>query len=81
MVYYVAIIHVCVIFVNILSIPFVIIYEPFYIWMPLVTLLISPLTGGTYCLFNRIENYYRLKANMPKIHDRFYEVIVYFKGR
>ena len=66
----VAIIHLLIISLNLLSIPFVIAFEPFYIWMPIITFLVSPLVGGTYCMFNRLENYFRHRAGMVLIHDR-----------
>lgn len=66
----VAITHLLIIALNLIAVPFVIAYEPFYIWMPLITFLVSPLIGGTYCMFNRLENHYRAKAGMRLIHDR-----------
>ncbi len=71
---FVAIIHLAMIFLNVLSVPFLIVCEPFYIWMPLITFLVSPLVGGTYCIFNRLENHYRSKAGMPLIEDRVGEL-------
>lgn len=66
----VATVHLLMITVNLLSVPLLIANEPIYIWMPLITFLVSPLVGGTYCMFNRLENHYRSKAGMPTIHDR-----------
>lgn len=66
----IATIHLTMIILNLLSVPFVIAYEPFYIWMPVITFLVSPLIGGTYCMFNRMENFCRVRAAMPVIHDR-----------
>jgi hypothetical protein len=66
----VAAVHLIIIFLNLVSVPLLIAYEPFYVWMPLITFLVSPLVGGTYCMFNRLENYYRAKAGMPLINDR-----------
>lgn len=59
-----------IITLNLISIPFVVAYEPFYIWMPIITFLVSPLIGGNYCMFNRLENFFRFKAGMPLIEDR-----------
>lgn len=69
-VYFVATAHMGIITLNIAAVPFMVINEPFYIWMPLITFLVSPLVGGSYCMFNRLENYWRHKAGMPLIHDR-----------
>ena len=55
---------------NLAAIPFLVAYEPFYIWAPLLTVLVSPLVGGTYCLLNRLENHYRALAGRPLINDR-----------
>ena len=65
-----AIVHLLIIALNLLSVPFVVAYEPFYIWMPIITFLVSPLVGGTYCMFNRVENHFRRQAGMPEIYDR-----------
>ena len=65
-----AITHLLIISLNLLSIPFVVAYEPFYIWMPIITFLVSPLVGGSYCMFNRLENYFRYRAGMDLIYDR-----------
>jgi hypothetical protein len=59
---------------NVAAIPFLIINEPFWIWMPVITVLVSPLITGTYCMFNRLENFYRGKAGMPYIKDRLDEL-------
>ncbi len=70
----VAIIHLMIMILNLISVPFVIAYEPFYIWMPIITFLVSPVIGGTYCLFNRLENHFRAKAGMSLIEDRIGEL-------
>ena len=67
---FVAGVHLIILGLNIVSIPCVLAYEPFYIWMPIITVLVSPLVGGTYCVFNRLENHFRAKAGMPLITDR-----------
>lgn len=68
--HFVAVTHLLIIALNLISVPLVIAFEPFYIWMPLITFLVSPLVGGAYCMFNRLENHCRSKADMPLIHDR-----------
>jgi hypothetical protein len=69
-VYSVAVTHVVLIGTNLVAMPFIIWYTSWYIGIPLVTLLASPLLGGTNCIFNRLENYFRGKADMPLIYDR-----------
>jgi hypothetical protein len=59
---------------NFVAIPLLIKYEPFYIWMPLITFLVSPLVGGTYCMLNRLENHFRALAGMRLIEDRIAEL-------
>lgn len=71
---FVAFVHIILIVLNLASIPCVILWEPFYIWAPIITVLVSPVIGGSYCLFNRLENYFRVKAGMPKIYDRLYNL-------
>lgn len=66
--------HLCLMGLNIAAVPLVIINEPFYIWAPLITFLVSPLVGGTYCIFNRLENFFRERAGMPLITDRIEEL-------
>lgn len=70
-----AILHLLIILLNLLAVPFVVAYEPFYIWMPIITFLVSPLVGGCYCMFNRMENHFRELAGMPLIHDRLGHLI------
>jgi len=69
----IAVIHLVLIGLNTAAIPVVIYMEPWYIWAPIVTMLSSPLMGGTNCIFNNIENYFRVKADMPEIEDRISE--------
>ena len=68
--YVIAVLHLSIICANMAAIPLLIWNEPFYIAMPLITLLVSPLLSGSYCLFNNLENYFRVKAGMKPIHDR-----------
>ncbi len=68
--YTIAVIHLLIIGTNLISVPLLLIYQPFYICMPLITMLVSPVLGGTYCMFNRMENFYRIKAGLSPIHDR-----------
>jgi len=72
---FVAVAHMGIILLNALAVPFLIWKEPFWIWMPMITMLVSPVLGGTYCMFNRLENHYRFKAGMPLIDDRFAEFL------
>jgi hypothetical protein len=53
------------IWMNTLAIPALVYYQPWYIWMPLITMLVSPVLGGTWCIFNQLEDHYRNKAGLP----------------
>lgn len=64
------ILHGLLVVTNTVSIPLLICYQPIYIWAPIISLLGSPVLGGTYCAFNRLENVYRVKAGMPTIYDQ-----------
>lgn len=61
-------IHQIMIAMNTLAIPFVIYYQPWYLWMPIITCLVSPILGGTWCLFNQLEDHYRNQAGLPMKH-------------
>ena len=66
----VAFFHMIIIGGNLIAVPYLIINEPFYIWLPMITVLVSPVIGSTYCMFNRLENHYRRLAGMELIDDR-----------
>ena len=66
----ISLIHILLIVGNLISVPFLVLYTPFYICIPLITMLVSPVLGGSYCLFNRLENYFRYKAGRPQITCR-----------
>ena len=74
-------VHLLIIFGNFISIPILINVFPFYVWLPIITLLVSPVIGGTFCMFNRLENYFRNLANMPQIHDRIGHIIEKLRGK
>ena len=74
MVKVVTIFHLGIVAANLVAIPLMILNEPFWLWMPLITFLVSPMLGGTYCMFNRLENYFRAKAGMRLIQDRLQEL-------
>lgn len=57
-------VHWVLICANTLCIPFLIYMEPWYISAPLITVICSPLVGGTYCVLYNLEDYYRRKAGM-----------------
>jgi len=70
----VAFFHLVIIFLNMVSVPLLIAYQPFYIWIPMISLLASPVIGGTHCIINRLENKFRVKAGVPVMYDRLEEL-------
>lgn len=75
MVNLVSVLHLLLLIVNTVSVAFLIAYMPFYVWVPLISLLASPIMGGHYCFLNRLENLYRGKAGMPFIVDRSLDIL------
>jgi hypothetical protein len=75
MVTLIVVIHNIVIAANLLSVLLLLIYTPFYIWLPMLTLLVNPILGGKFCLMNQTENYYRKLAGLPTIKDRAEELL------
>lgn len=61
-------IHAVLILMNTLAIPFAMYYQPWYIWVPIVTVLVSPLLGHHYCIFNQLEDHYRVQAGLEPKH-------------
>jgi hypothetical protein len=65
---YVAFVHSVLILGNTLAIPFILYFEPWYIALPLMTFLNSPLLGSRFCILNRLEDIYRRRAGMKPCH-------------
>jgi hypothetical protein len=66
--------HLCLIFGNCICLAMLIGFQPVYIWLPMISLMVSPVIGGSHCFMNRLENHYRLRAGMPLITDRLEEL-------
>jgi len=63
-------IHQIIIYGNTIAVLFLIIKQPWYIWLPVGTCILSPLLGGSLCIMNRLENKLRIKAGLkPKDFD------------
>jgi hypothetical protein len=58
-------------FGNIIGIIFIVIYEPWYLVLPLLTILYNPVIGDIYCAYNNIENRYRSALGWPLIEHSF----------
>lgn len=61
---------------NMLAIVFLVLYEPWYITLPFVTIISNPLIGGVHCLYNNLENYYRQLLGWPLIESNFIFAII-----
>lgn len=62
---------------NTLSPIYLIIYEPWYIACPLITVIASPLVSGVYCAFNTLENNIRIKMGLQALDNDF--SVFYFR--
>lgn len=67
-------IHWCLYLSNIFAIIPLILFQPWYIFMPLVTVLGHPIISGAFCGLNNLENHYREKAGWTIIQHNFTEV-------
>lgn len=76
--HFIAIVHIVIMFANTIALPVLIIYEPWYLYFPMISLLCSPLLGAQYCMFNRLENYCRYRAGMPQIYDKITHILEYW---
>ena len=56
------ILHICISIINIISVPLLIINMPIYVWLPIITILFSPLLTGSHCVLNRAEDYFKAKS-------------------
>ena len=66
--YIVVVSHHAYIFFFILSLPFVIIKAPWYIWVPLISWFFNATMGqGWICPYTAVENKIRKKVGMPQI--------------
>jgi hypothetical protein len=61
---------------NLLALGFICLYEPWYIALPLVTIISNPVIGGIHCGYNNLENRYRSRLNWPLIVDNFLPTIL-----
>ena len=57
--------------INCIAGIWLIIYEPWYVAVPLITILANPLMGGQYCVLNNVENMFRQQLGWPLIKDNF----------
>ena len=55
-------IHYVILAINAIAVPAVIIHEPFYIWVPITTLLISPLLSP-HCIVGKLVDHFKDKED------------------
>lgn len=48
--------HRLIVMINIISLVFIVSYAPWYFWLPILTVMLSPLVEGTYCFINVLED-------------------------
>lgn len=63
----IVVIHLIIVFINIVAIPFLLIYTPWYISIPLISFLIRLATVERICPLTNIENWIRRKLGMKEI--------------
>jgi hypothetical protein len=73
----VVIAHSFMYIMNTLSPIYLIIYEPWYVACPLITVIASPLVSGVYCAFNNLENSIRMRLGLELLNTDF--SIFYFR--
>ncbi len=56
---------------NIIALLYIITYEPWYLALPMATILGNPVIGGIHCAYNNIENTYRLALGWSLIDQNF----------
>ena len=49
-------------------------YQPVYVWVPMVTLITHPIVCGAFCALNNIENMYRARLGWTLIQKDFIEL-------
>ena len=61
--------HVVIWLGNLVAGVILVVYAPWYICFPLITILMNPYVGGPYCFLVAIENILRLKLDIIQIPD------------
>lgn len=61
---------------NILALFYIVAYEPWYMALPLITLIGNPIIGGIHCAYNNVENFYRGQLGWPLIEQNFLPALI-----
>lgn len=56
---------------NLVALSYIVAYYPWYIALPMLTILGNPVVGGIQCAFNNLENTYRHKLGWKIIDANF----------
>lgn len=59
--------HAVIILLNTLAPFFLAFRTPWYVSVPLITALFSPVIGASYCALNQLENYFRERLGLRQI--------------
>lgn len=65
--YFIRYCHYLLIACNTVSIVFLVAYVPWYVFMPVGTILMSPIVGEERCILNLLENSFRIKGGLPPL--------------
>lgn len=68
--------HWTLLLTNLTACFFIIIYQPWYIAIPICTLLNNPILGGKFCMLNDLENRLRSKLGWTLIKKDFTETTI-----
>ncbi len=81
-VYTVKIMHLLIVLLNVIAIPVLLCVQPWYVSIPLVTLLTGIASNDAYtCVLTKIENQLRAACGMPLIKTFIDDLVSKKKGR
>lgn len=61
---------------NLVALVYIVAHQPWYMALPLITLVGNPLIGGIHCAYNNIENTYRTALGWRQIEQNFLPAII-----
>jgi len=62
------VVHSLVLLSMLVAVPMLILYEPWYVSLPLLVWMLNLLTMPFRCPLTSVENYFRTKIGLPKIN-------------
>lgn len=68
--------HIFIGVANTIAIPFLLIQTPWYIGIPVVTMLFAPILNEEHsCILTRLENKYRVLAGYPELDNFLSDIL------